>query len=151
MGTSETSTVDEKIGGCSVPLMLALVNDLAGATEEDIANLAEHFRNEFGGNDLGGQMNAGLNLEPVLRAEALAQTVHDGIGNLMRLPFRKKGKDIPLTLEQQEDRALAKTHLVLKGISDKQWAELAAKEGRSADECRRDMWSRIFCAYRKND
>lgn len=126
------------------------MNSLDGATDEDIRNLAEHLQREFSNTDLGDRTMEGLDVADE-NITVLSQTVSNCIGGLILLPFTKIGVEIPLTLTEQEDRALRKTQEALRGITDAKWEQLARLKKSSVLDIRKKTWEKIFLKYRNEE
>lgn len=68
-----------------------------------------------------------------------------------RLSALPKRQRVRRTLEEQEEHALHCSQAILGHVSDAKWARLAEQSGKSPEEFRRNVWSKVFKTLRNFD
>ncbi len=132
-------------------MQAAFVNDVAGATMEDLNGLREHFRGEFP--EYQDVLDAAANTPEHVRCATLMHATNGVIGDVFSRhgkPYRSKTRD-HRSLETQEDLALIKTQRALASMTDEKWEALAKKQNRNPVDLRRETWSRVFKSFRQHD
>ncbi len=125
---------------------MRLVNDLRGASEEDIEALADHLYDEF--DDVRDAIDAARRMPLPVRERTLEHIVRGHIERLMDVHSSINSYNVStFTDSEKSDLALQKAMTVLDRFSPKQWETLAKRNHLSVEEVRKEVWKKTYYGF----